>query len=84
MAQRAEAAGRSILARAEKKDAEMLALLDRTRPGIEAALDAAQQRYTDMENECGQLKVVMARAREAQGALRARKTLAVTFSDETA
>ncbi|RYF55838.1 MAG: hypothetical protein EOO27_19980 [Comamonadaceae bacterium] len=47
-AQRAEAAEPSILARAEKKYAEDLALLDRACPGIEAAPDAVQQRYTDM------------------------------------
>ena len=65
LAQRTEAAERGILERAEKRHAELVASIERARPGIEGAPDAAQQRYTDMVAERGQLEVVMARARQS-------------------
>lgn len=65
LAKTTEASERSILARAEKRLNEVTAMLERQRPGIEAAPEAAQDRYTELVNERGQLQVVIARARQA-------------------
>lgn len=54
-----------ILEQAEKRLAEVDAAVERARPGIEAAPDAAQQRYLDLVAEHGQLHQVIAQAREA-------------------
>ena len=60
-----QAAERRILERAERRHAEVLAALERARPGIEGAPDAAQDRYTDLVKERGQLEQVIAKARAA-------------------
>lgn len=65
LADRTERTERRILEQAEKRLAEVQASMERARPGIEAAPDAAQQRYTDLVAERGQLELVIARAREA-------------------
>lgn len=59
---------RNILAAAEKRHTEVCAAIERARPGVEAASDSAQQRYTDLVAERGQLDVVIARARKALAA----------------
>lgn len=56
---------RNILAAAEKRHAEVSKAIERARPGAETANDSAQQRYTDLVAERGQLDVVIARARKA-------------------
>lgn len=56
---------KNILAAAQKRHAEVCAAIERARPGIEAANDTAQQRYTDLVSERGQLEVVIAKARKA-------------------
>lgn len=60
-----EAAERRILEGAEKRLAEVQSAIERARPGLEGAPDAAQQRYLDLVAERGQLNTVIARARKA-------------------
>lgn len=60
-----EAAERRILAAAEKRLDEVQALIERARPGIEAAPDSAQGRYLDLVTERGQLQTVIGKARQA-------------------
>lgn len=68
LAAKTEQAERNILAAAEQRHGVVVAEIERARPGIEGADDAAQQRYTDLIAERGQLEVVMAKARQALGA----------------
>lgn len=65
LATKTEHTERNILAAAEKRHAEVCKAIDRTRPGVEAAPESAQQRYTDLVAERGQLDVVIAKARKA-------------------
>lgn len=65
LATKTEHTERNILAAAEKRHAEVCAAIERARPGIEAATESAQQRYTDLVSERGQLDVVIAKARAA-------------------
>lgn len=67
LAAKTEAAERNILASAEKRHAEVLAAIERARPGIEGASDQAQERYTDLVAERGQLEIVIAKARKVLG-----------------
>ncbi len=67
LAAKTEAAERNILTAAEKRHAEVVAAIERARPGVEGADDAAQSRYTDLVAERGQLEVVIAKARKALG-----------------
>lgn len=67
MAAKTEAAERKILAAAEKRHAEVTAAIERARPGIDGATDAAQDRYTDLVSERGQLDIVIAKARKVLG-----------------
>lgn len=60
-----EAAERRILEQAERRHAEVLAALERARPGVEGAPEAAQERYTDLVKERGQLEAVIAKAKVA-------------------
>lgn len=64
LAAETERSERSILARAEKRHATVLAQLERQRPGIEGANDAAQDRYTELVKERGELEMVIAKARK--------------------
>ena len=64
LAAKTEAAERKILTAAEKRHAEVVAAIERARPGIDGASDAAQDRYTDLIAERGQLEIVMAKARK--------------------
>jgi len=64
LADRTERTERRILEQAEKRLDEVQAALERARPGIEAAPDAAQQRYQDLVAERGQLHMVIAQARK--------------------
>ncbi len=65
LATKTEHTERNILAAAEKRHAEVCKAIERARPGVEAAPESAQQRYTDMVAERGQLDVVIAKARKA-------------------
>lgn len=65
LAAKTERTERNILAAAEKRHAEVCAAIERARPGADGASDAAQQRYTDLVSERGQLDVVIAKARKA-------------------
>lgn len=67
LASKTERAEHRILKQAERRHAEVTAAIERARPGIEAAPDAAQQRYLDLVSERAQLDIVMARARQALG-----------------
>lgn len=67
LAARTEAAEHRILEQAVRRHGEVVAAIERARPGVEGAPDAAQQRYLDLVSERGQLEVVIARAREALG-----------------
>lgn len=67
LAAKTEAAERKILASAEKRLAVVQAQIDRARPGVEAAPDAAQDRYLELVRERGQLHQVIARARQTLG-----------------
>lgn len=67
LAAKTEAAERRILEQAERRHAEVVAQIERARPGIEAATDAAQQRYTDLVAERGRVEIVIAKARAALG-----------------
>ena len=68
LAAKTERTERNILAAAEKRHTEVCAAIERARPGVEAASESAQQRYTDLVTERGQLDVVIARARKALAA----------------
>lgn len=65
LASKTERTERNILAAAEKRHTEVCAAIERARPGVDAASDSAQQRYTDLVTERGQLDVVIAKARRA-------------------
>lgn len=67
LAGKTEAAERRILERAEARLGEVNDELDRLRPGVEAAPDSSQDRYTSLIEERGQLHVVIAKARSALG-----------------
>lgn len=64
LAERTKRAEQRILKQAEKRLAEVQASLERARPGIDAAPDAAQARYQDMVAERGQLHMVIAQAKK--------------------
>jgi multidrug resistance efflux pump len=67
MAAKTEAAERRILERATARLDQVNAELERSRPGIEAAPDKSQDRYTALIQERGQLNLVVAKARKALG-----------------
>lgn len=64
LADKTEKAERAILKQAEKRLADVSTLIERARPGVEAADDAGQQRYLDLVAERGQLHTVIAKARQ--------------------
>ena len=64
LADRTERTERKILEQAEKRLDDVQAAIERARPGIEAAPDAAQRRYQDLVSERGQLNMVIAQARK--------------------
>jgi hypothetical protein len=57
----------AILAAAEKRLAAIAPLIERSRIGVEHASEAAQNRYTDLIKERGQLQIVIAKSRAALG-----------------
>lgn len=63
LAERTKRTEERILKQAEKRLADVQASLERARPGIEAAPDAAQQRYQDLVAERGTLHQVIAKAK---------------------
>lgn len=67
LAAKTDAAERRILERATARLKEVSENIERARVGIEGAPDAAQQRYTDLVAERGQLEVVITKAKKALG-----------------
>jgi hypothetical protein len=67
MAKQTEASERGILQRAEARLEQVDAMIERQRPGVEAAPDASQDRYVALVEERGRLHVVIAKARQALG-----------------
>ncbi len=67
LAAKTERTERNILAAAMKRHAEVCAAIERARPGADGASDAAQQRYTDLVSERGQLDIIIASAKQALG-----------------
>ena len=65
LAAKTEADERRILERAEARLDEVVAMLERQRPGVEAAPDAAQDRYLALVQERAQLQTVIAKAHAA-------------------
>lgn len=65
LSDRTQAAERRILEQAQRRHAEVSAAIERARPGIEGAPDAAQDRYTELVKERGQLEQVIAKSRAA-------------------
>jgi hypothetical protein len=64
LADKTEADERRILERAQDRLDEVGAMIDRQRPGIDAASDEAQDRYVSLVEERGQLEMVIAKARK--------------------
>jgi hypothetical protein len=62
-----EAAERRILGQARARLDDVNAMLERQRPGVEGAPDAAQDRYLSLVQERGQLHIVIAKAKAALG-----------------
>lgn len=65
LAAKTEADERRILERARSRLDEVNAMIERQRPGVEAAPDAAQDRYLSLVQERGQLQMVIAKAEVA-------------------
>lgn len=65
LADKTDAAERSILERATARLDEVNKAIERQRPGVEGAGDSAQDRYTDLVSERGQLEIVIAKSRKA-------------------
>lgn len=67
LAEKTETAERGILQRAEARLEQVNAMIERQRPGVEAAPDASQDRYLALVEERGRLEIVVAKARQALG-----------------
>ena len=67
LAAKTEASERGILERATNRLDEVSAMLERQRPGVEAASDAAQDRYIALVEERAQLQSVIAKSKKALG-----------------
>ena len=67
LATETEAAERRILAQAESRLEQVNAMIERQRPGIDAATKAGQDRYTALVQERGQLQTIIAKARDVLG-----------------
>jgi len=67
LAAKTEADERRILAQSEARLERVVAMIERQRPGVEAAPDAAQDRYTALIQERAQLQSVIAKSRAALG-----------------
>ena len=65
LASKTEADERRILERAQARLDQVNAMIERQRPGVEAAPDAAQDRYLSLVEERGQIQMVIAKARQA-------------------
>jgi hypothetical protein len=65
LSQKTEAAERNILKSAEKRLTLVQQQIVRAQPGIEGADDAAQDRYTALITERGQLQMVIEKAKQA-------------------
>lgn len=65
LAAKTEADERRILKNAEARLEQAVAMIERQRPGVEAAPDAAQDRYTALVQERAQLQAVIEKARAA-------------------
>lgn len=62
-----ELAERRILGQAQQRLDLVNEMLERQRPGVEGAPDAAQDRYLDLVQERGQLQMVIAKAKHSLG-----------------
>lgn len=67
LASQTEQDERRILERAQARLDGVSAMIERQRPGVEAADDKAQDRYLSLVEERGQLQTVIAKARAALG-----------------
>lgn len=67
LAAKTEADERRILSSATRRLGEVIAMIERQRPGLELASDAAQDRYVDLVKERGQLEMVISKAKHALG-----------------
>ena len=67
LAAKTEADERRILRSAEARLEQVVAMIERQRPGVEAAPDAAQDRYTDLVKERAQLQTVISKSRHILG-----------------
>ena len=65
LAAETEAAERCILTQAVSRLEQVNAMIERQRPGIEAAPQASQDRYTALITERGQLQTIITKARDA-------------------
>lgn len=65
LAAKTEAAEHAILKSAKERLAAVNGQLQRLRPGIEAAPENSQERYTDLVAEAGQLQLVIGKAKAA-------------------
>lgn len=68
LSQHTEASERRILRQAENRLSQVNELISRARPGVMAASDAGQSRYTDLIAERAQLHIVIAKAQGILGA----------------
>lgn len=67
LAKKTEASERGILSRAQARLEQVVAMIERQRPGVEAAPDSAQDRYVSLVEERGRLEIVISKARQALG-----------------
>jgi hypothetical protein len=65
MAAQTEADEKKILGNALKQREALLVQIERMRPGVEAAPEASQKRYTDAVAEAARLEIIIAKARKA-------------------
>lgn len=68
LAKKTEASERGILQRATARLEQVEAMIERQRPGVEAAPDSAQDRYVTLVEERGRLQIVIAKSKEALSA----------------
>lgn len=67
LAAKTEADERRILSSATRRLGEVIAMIERQRPGLELASNAAQNRYVDLVKERGQLEMIISKAKHALG-----------------
>jgi len=65
LASKTETSERRILGQAERRLEAVSAMIERQRPGVEGAKDAAQDRYLELVQERAQLQTVIAKSKRA-------------------